>query len=102
MRGEENGLEREERTLDVMARKKGFNWRARQQISIPSKSKETSSTRRKKDVVDTNFEVLPGKRVSVDKEDHGTTQKKKMSSKERKRLMKVLEVKRKKAQVSVF
>ena len=95
-----------------MAKKKlGYNWKARQQngsnkevldrrkSSICDVASE-GSWRSGNNALDTNIDVLPPKKSKVDKkEDDVTVLKRKLSGKQRKRLQKVLEVKRKKAQV---
>jgi len=79
----------------------GYNWKARQQgkrarIEI---SKEIDSLG-KNSVADTNYEVLPEKQTEPNTGEDEHNSRKKLSARERKRLQKIIEIKRKKSKAS--
>ena len=101
-----------------VAKKPGYNWKARQQKCVANKrirghtGKEDCEGHVELDQScfsgyfeaspqDTNAQVLPPKKPKFsDKDDLGTVKRKKLSAKQKKRLLKVIEVKEKKAKVS--
>lgn len=82
----------------------GYNWKARQQKdSQERRGKGESLKESGTPIVDTNQQILPPKRAKLgDEETCSTSKRKKLSSKQRKRLLKVIEVKEKKAKASTL
>lgn len=101
----------------MSGRKRGYNWKARQhkKDTVEKRRKATKEVSKNLDVEldpsvfassnsndydGTNVQVLPSKKQKLNVgEDIGISRKKKLSSKQRKRLLKVIEVKEKKAKV---
>lgn len=94
-----------------LGRRAGYNWKARQKRESKKKSVETFSVELDESLfssgcvtcecpLDSNVPVLPSKKVKLaeDYDSHGL-KRKKLSAKQRKRLLKVVEVKEKKAKV---
>ena len=93
-----------------------YNWKARQNGTVKGRLRPLNtngnvgfdssyfSTAPFQDVLDTNVEVLPSKKTKLDTEDDDALpsvvyKRKKLSGKQKKRLLKVIEVKKKKAKV---
>lgn len=105
--------------VEAMSSRKrlGYNWKARQQkekVNEKSRSLKKDKTNGSpelepslsylpvQDGFDTNVEVLPSKKQKLVKEDDDDVHKrKKLSGKQRKRLLKVIEAKEKKAKVGL-
>ena len=86
-----------------MAKKRvGYNWKARQQVKkLRKDSTQETDSMDKNEVEDTNYEVIPEKQtdINMEKREH-KSQRRKLSARERKRLQRVVEIKRKKSQAS--
>ena len=83
-----------------MAKKRlGYNRQHAKKLRKDS-TRERDSTD-KNEVEDTNYEVIPEKQIEIntEKREH-KSQRRKLSARERKRLQRVVEIKRKKSQAS--
>ena len=94
-------------------KKAGYNWRARRSGNEKpvKKSEKTCHVELDESLfgsnacsngLDTNVQVLPPKRPKLsDEDDTGTSKRKRLNSKQRKRLLKVVEAKEKKVKVCI-
>lgn len=94
-------------------RRVGYNWKARQRKPKSEKIKrrgfcveldealfDSSSCSLDRNEEDSNVQILPPKKVKLAEDAAGTLERKKLNAKQRKRLLKVIEAKEKKAQVT--
>ena len=95
------GLARDAAMPPKARRKLGYNWRARQSQHMTSEGGLRLSRASGRTSEDPNALILPSKpRKPLKATDEAVSKRKRLSCKQKKRLMKILEVKEKKAKVS--